>query len=144
MAYRVRRIDPFWLAHPAGIAAAVIGLVLALFGYSKGNPSLSIVGGVLLGIGVLVATKPAVTGVLATLGFFGGIVNFVVLPNAQLGGASLPWKLVSTLFFALLYTVLMEALVLVVAALYNLFAGSMNAGALEIEIEDSGTESAEG
>lgn len=144
MAYRVRRIDPFWIAHPAVIAAAVIGLVLALLGYSKGNPSLSIVGGVLLGIGVLVATKPAVTGVLATLGFFGGVVNFVVLPNAQLGGASLPWKLVSTLFFALLYTVLMEALVLVVAALYNLFAGTMNAGALELEIEDSGTDSAEG
>jgi hypothetical protein len=144
MAYRVRRIDPFWIAHPAVIAAAVIGLVLALLGYSKGNPSLSIVGGVLLGIGVLVATKPAVTGVLATLGFFGGVVNFVVLPNAQLGGASLPWKLVSTLFFALLYTVLMEALVLVVAALYNLFAGTMNAGALELEIEDSGPDSAEG
>ena len=144
MAYRVRRIDPFWMAHPAVIAAAVIGLVLALLGYSKGNPSLSIIGGVLLGIGVLVATKPAVTGVLATLGFFGGIVNFVVLPNAQLGGASLPWKLVSTLFFALLYTVLMEALVLVVAALYNLFAGSMNAGALELEIEDVGADSAEG
>lgn len=144
MAYRVRRIDPFWIAHPAVIVAAVIGLVLALVGYSKGNPSLSIVGGVLLGIGVLVATKPAVTGVLATLGFFGGVVNFVVLPNAQLGGASLPWKLVSTLFFALLYTVLMEALVLVVAALYNLFAGTMNAGALELEIEDSGADSAEG
>lgn len=144
MAYRVRRIDPFWIAHPAVIAAAVIGLVLALVGYSKGNPSLSIVGGVLLGIGVLVATKPAVTGVLATLGFFGGVVNFVVLPNAQLGAASLPWKLVSTLFFALLYTVLMEALVLVVAALYNLFAGTMNAGALELEIEDSGADSAEG
>lgn len=144
MAYRVRRIDPFWIAHPAVIAAAVIGLLLALFGYSKGNAALSIVGGVLLGVGVLVATKPAVTGVLATLGFFGGIVNFVVLPNAQLGGASLPWKLVSTLFFALLYTVLMEALVLVVAALYNLFAGTMNAGALELEIEEGGSESAEG
>lgn len=144
MAYRVRRIDPFWMAHPAVIAAAVIGLVLALVGYSKGNPGLSIVGGVLLGIGVLVATKPAVTGVLATLGFFGGIVNFVVLPNVQLGGASLPWKLVSTLFFALLYTVLMEALVLVVAALYNLFAGSMGAGAVELEIEDSGADTPEG
>ena len=144
MAYRVRRIDPFWMANPLVIAAAAVGLVLALFGYSKGNAGLSIVGGVLLGIGVLVATKPAVTGVLATLGFFGGIVNFVVLPNAQLGGASLPWRLVSTAFFALLYTVLMEALVLVVAALYNLFAGSMNGGALELEIEDAGAESAEG
>lgn len=137
MAYRIRRIDPFWLAHPAVILAAVVGLLLALFGYSKGMAGLSVVGGVLLGVGVLVATKPAVTGVLATLGFFGGVVNFVVLPNAQLGGAGLPWKLVSTLFFALLYTVLMEALVLVVAALYNLFAGTMNAGSIELDIEEA-------
>ena len=103
MSYRVRRIDPFWMAHPAVIAAAVIGLALALVGYTKGQAALSVIGGILLGVGVLMATKPAVTGVLATLGFFGGVVNFVVLPNAQLGGASLPWKLVSTLFFALLY-----------------------------------------
>ena len=137
MAYRIRRIDPFWMAHPAVVAAAVVGLALALFGYSRGQAGLSIVGGVLLGIGVLVATKPAVTGVLATLGFFGGVVNFVVLPNAQLGNASLPWRLVSTVFFALLYTVLMEALVLVIAALYNLFAGTMGAGAVELDIEES-------
>ncbi|MBI3298745.1 MAG: hypothetical protein HYZ75_11310 [Elusimicrobia bacterium] len=138
MSYRVRRIDPFWMAHPAVIAAAVIGLAVALVGYTRGLGALSIIGGILLGVGVLMATKPAITGVLATLGFFGGVVNFIVLPNAQLGGASLPWKLVSTLFFALLYTVLMEALVLVVAALYNLFAGSMQAGAIEIEIEEAG------
>lgn len=144
MAYRVRRIDPFWIAHPAVIASAVIGLALALVGYTKGQAALSIIGGVLLGVGVLVATKPAVTGVLATLGFFGGVVNFVVLPNAQLGGATLPWKLVSTLFFALLYTVLMEALVLVVAALYNLFAGAMDAGAIELEIEEISDQGVEG
>lgn len=144
MSYRVRRIDPFWMANPIVIAAAVLGLLLALVGYTKGQGALSIVGGVLLGGGVLIASKPAVTGVLATLGFFGGIVNFIVLPNAQLSGATLPWKLVSTLFFALLYTVLMEALVLVVAALYNLFAGTMNAGAIELEIEESGDQGAEG
>ena len=144
MAYRVRRIDPFWIAHPAVIAAAVIGLTLALVGYTKGQAPLSVIGGVLLGVGVLVATKPAVTGVLATLGFFGGVVNFVGLPNAQLGGATLPWRLVSTLFFALLYTVLMEALVLVVAALYNLLAGYMDAGAIQLELEETGDQGAEG
>lgn len=135
MAYRIRRIDPFWMANPAVVAAAVLGLVLALFGYTKGANGMSILGGLLLGGGVLIATKPAVTGVLATLGFFGGLVNFIVLPNPQMVGQPLPWRMVSALFFALLYTVLMEALVLVVAALYNLFAAS--AGAVELEIEEA-------
>ncbi len=143
MSYRIRRIDPFWIAHPVVIAAAVIGMLLALAGYAKNNVALSIIGGVAMSGGVLAATRPAVSGVLGTLGFFGGLVTFVILPNPQLADSPLFWKLVSTLFFALLYMVLMDALVLLVSALYNFFGNSVKLGGIHLEfeeVEDSGEE----
>jgi len=137
MSYRIRRIDPFWIAHPAVIAAAVIGMLLALTGYAKNNIALSIIGGVAMSGGVIAATKPAVSAVLGSLGFFGGLVTFVILPNPQLADSPLFWKLVSTLFFALLYMVLMDALVLLVSALYNFFGNSVNLGGIHLEIEEA-------
>ncbi|MDE2293001.1 MAG: hypothetical protein KGL53_13040 [Elusimicrobia bacterium] len=144
MAYRIRRIDPFWMAHPAVFAAAAAGLLMALFGYSRQMTAVSILGGILLGVSVLIAMKPAVTGVLASLGFAGGLVNFLATPNASVAGMGVGWRVVSALFFALLYTVLMGALVLVVAALYNLFAGTMNAGAVELELEEAAGDGPQG
>ncbi|PCI40542.1 MAG: hypothetical protein COB53_00690 [Elusimicrobia bacterium] len=136
MSYRIRRIDPFWIAHPVVIAAAVVGMLLALGGYAKNNIALSIIGGVSMAGGVLAATKPAVSGVLGSLGFFGGLITFVILPNPQLADSPLFWKLVSTLFFALLYMVLMDALVLLVSALYNFFGNSVNLGGIHLDIEE--------
>jgi len=137
MSYRIRRIDPFWIAHPLVITAAVAGVVVALFGYTKNNVAVSIVGGIMMSVGVLVATKPAVSGVLGSLGFLGGIVTFVILPNPQLAGSPFFWKLVSALFFGLLYMVLMDALVLVVSALYNLFGSTLNLGGIHLEFEEA-------
>ncbi|HVE12183.1 MAG TPA: hypothetical protein VNI01_02205 [Elusimicrobiota bacterium] len=143
MSYRIRRIDPFWMPHPAVLVIAAIGLVVGLFGYEKGSTPLSLIGGVAMGGGVLVATRPAVSAVLGTLGVFGGLVTFVIMPNPNLATLSLMWRLVSTVFFALLYMVLMDALILVIAALYNFFGGAMNLGGISLDIEESG-DSAEG
>ena len=137
MSYRIKRIDPFWIAHPGVIAVAVLGVVLALVGYSKNNIAVQIVGGVLMGGGVLVATKHAVSAVLGTLGLLGGLVTFIILPNAELATTPVGWRLVSTLFFGLLYMGLMDALVLVVCGLYNFFGGSLGLGALQLEFEES-------
>ena len=100
MSYRIRRIDPFWIAHPAVIAVILIGLILGLIGYQKAQTLLLAVGGGAMLIGVCVATRPAVSGVLAALGFFGGLFTFVLFPNPQAAGSTVPWRLVSTLFFA--------------------------------------------
>ncbi len=142
MSYRIKRIDPFWIAHPGVIAIAVLGVVLALVGYSKNNIAIQIAGGVMMSGGVLVATKHAVSAVLGALGLIGGLVTFIVLPNPELTATPLGWRLVSTGFFALLYMVLMDALVLVVCGLYNLFGGTLNLGVLEIELEESDTDAA--
>ena len=138
MSYRIRRIDPFWMPHPAVLAVAGIGLIVGLFGYQKQSLPLSLIGGIAMGGGILVATKPAVSAVLGSLGLFGGLVTFVIMPNPQLVNLSVLWRLVSTLFFALLYMVLMDALVLVVSALYNFFGGSLNMGGIHLDIEESG------
>ena len=143
MSYRIKRIDPFWIAHPGVIAIAVLGVVLALVGYSKNNIAIQIVGGVMMSGGVLVATKHAVSAVLGALGLIGGLVTFVVLPNPELATTPLGWRLVSTGFFALLYMVLMDALVLVVCGLYNLFGGTLNLGVLELDIEETDGAAAE-
>ncbi len=142
MSYRIKRIDPFWIAHPGVIGIAVLGVVLALVGYSKNNIAIQIVGGVMMSGGVLVATKHAVSAVLGALGLIGGLVTFVLLPNPELATTPLGWRLVSTGFFALLYMVLMDALVLVVCGLYNLFGGTLNLGVLELELEESDADAA--
>ncbi|MFA5139045.1 MAG: hypothetical protein WC728_07420 [Elusimicrobiota bacterium] len=143
MSYRIRRIDPFWIAHPAVIAVIFIGLILGLFGYQKGNNVLLFVGGGAMLIGVLVATRPVVSGVLGSLGVFGGLFTFVLFPNPQLSETPVVWKLVSTVFFALLYMGLMDALILLVAALYNFFGGALKMGGINLEIEEA-TEAGEG
>ncbi|MFH1726334.1 MAG: hypothetical protein ABII00_17120 [Elusimicrobiota bacterium] len=136
MSYRIRRVDPFWIAHPVVIGAAVIGVILALFGYWKDFVPLSIIGGIALAGGVLAATRPAISAVLGALGFLGGLITFIILPNPQLADLAWGWKLVSTLFFGLLYMVLMDALVLVVSALYNFFANTLNLGGIHLDIEE--------
>jgi hypothetical protein len=137
MSYRIRRIDPFWIAHPVVIVVILIGLILGLIGYTKGQTLLLAVGGGAMLIGVCVATRPAVSGVLATLGFFGGLFTFVLFPNPQVVDSSVAWRLVSTLFFAAMYMGLMDALVLVVAALYNFFSATAKLGGIELDIEES-------
>lgn len=136
MSYHVKRIDPFWKASPVVLAVAAIGLVLALFGYQKAQMAIAGVGAALLAVGVLMATKPAVSAILGSLGLFGGLVTFVILPNPQTDGLGFGLKLVSTGFFALLYMVLMDALVLVVSALYNFFGGGLGLGGIRLDIEE--------
>ncbi|MFA6030645.1 MAG: hypothetical protein WC969_12380 [Elusimicrobiota bacterium] len=133
MSYNIRRIDPFWKASPVVLAVAIIGAVIAMFGYTKGNMLIAGVGALAMAVGVLLAAKPALSLVLGCLGLFGGLVTFVLMPNMQTADMSLPMKLLSTLLFTVLYMVLMDALVLVVAALYNFFGGTL--GGITVEFE---------
>lgn len=137
MSYQIKRINPFWWAHPVVLGVAVVGLALALFGYKRGMWPLALIGAVVMSIGVLMATRPAVSAVLGTLGLFGGLVTFVVLPSPQTADLSVLLRMFSTLLFAFFYMVLMDALVLVVSALYNFFGGGMNLGGIQLEFEET-------
>lgn len=135
MSYQIKRIDPYWITHPAVPLAGVAGIVIGIVGVAYQKQPLTLGGAGLLGVSVLLATRPVVSAVLGGLGLLGGLATFVLLPNQQVVELGLPWKLLSSLLFTLLYTVLMDALVLAVAFLYNLFGLSL--GGVGIDIEES-------
>lgn len=133
MSYQVKRIDPYWMTHPMIPVLVVAGAVLALIGHQSDKGFIGIAGLVVAGVAVLLAAKPVISAVLATLGVFGGLVTFVILPQPQMVGMPLMMRFLSTLLFALLYMVLMDALVLAVAFLYNLFGVGMKGVSIDIE-----------
>ncbi len=133
MSYQVKRIDPYWMTHPMIPVLVIAGAVLALIGHQSDKALIGIGGLVVAGVAVLLAAKPVISAVLATLGVFGGLVTFVILPQPQMVGMPLMMRFLSTLLFALLYMVLMDALVLAIAFLYNLFGVGMKGVSIDIE-----------
>ncbi len=135
MTYHMRRINPYWHAHPMIPTGVAIGVILAVMGIKSGNNLFAILGGVAAGIALLAATRPAVSAVLATLGIFGGLVTFILMPNPQAAVMSFGTKLLSVGLFAVFYMVLMDALVLVIAVLYNLFSETLGLGGVRLDLE---------
>lgn len=133
MSYQVKRIDPYWMTHPMIPVAVVAGGVLALVGHQSDKAVIGIGGLIIAGVSVVLAAKPVISAVLGTLGVFGGLVTFVILPQPQMVGMPIGMRFVSTLLFALLYMVLMDALVLAIAFLYNLFGAGMRGVGIDIE-----------
>ncbi|MDE2141854.1 MAG: hypothetical protein KGL74_04920 [Elusimicrobia bacterium] len=140
MSYRVKRIDPYWIKNPVLPVVAIAGVLAALGLVTHDMVPLAIVSAVIGGLAVILATQPAVSAVLGTLGFIGGLTTFVLVPNSQNAAMTLPLKLLSTVLFTLFYTVLMDGVVLLIAVLYNLFAGAIGLGGLRLDLEDDGAE----
>ncbi|HAM35553.1 MAG TPA: hypothetical protein DEB40_01975 [Elusimicrobia bacterium] len=135
MTQQVKRIDPFWLTHPMIPTAVAIGLIIGLMGYAKDMPILAVAGGAIAALAILALTRPVVSAVLGTLGLLGGLVSFVVVPNLSAAGMSIGLKLVATLMFAVFYMVLMDALILGLCGLYNLFSHTLGLSAVRVELE---------
>lgn len=138
MSYRVKRIDPYWIKNPILPIAAVVGALVALVALQRQMTPVAIIGAVVGGLAVILATKPAVSAVLATLGLLGGLTTFLIVPNSQNAEMAIGLRLLSTTLFTLFYTVLMDGVVLLVAVLYNLFAGGIGLGGLSLDLEDEG------
>jgi hypothetical protein len=136
MSHQLRRIDPFWHTHPMIPTGVLIGGVCAAVGFVANKPVVGIFGGVVAGIAILAGTRPVVSALLGTLGLLGGLVSFVFVPSLNNDGMTLPMRLVSTLLFSIFYMVLMDGLVLVVAALYNFFSGVAGLGGIRLEIDN--------
>ena len=136
MSYRVKRIDPYWIKNPILPAVAVIGVGAALALITKDMVVPAIAAAVVGGAAVILSTQPAVSAVLGSLGLLGGLMTFVIVPNSQNASMALSMRLLSTLLFTLFYTVLMDGVVLLIAVLYNLFAGAVGLGGLSFDLED--------
>lgn len=139
MSYRVRRIDPYWIKNPILPVVAVVGIGAALALIGKDMVMPAIASAVVGGVAIILSTQPAVSAVLGTLGLLGGLMTFVLVPNSQNASMALSMRLLSTLLFTLFYTVLMDGVVLLIAVLYNLFAGGLGLGGLSLDLgEDAG------
>lgn len=137
MSYRLRRIDPFWHTHPMIPVGVIIGGICAAAGFLANKPLVAVFGGVVASLAILAGTRPALSALLGTLGLLGGLVSFVFVPNLSSDGMSLPMRLLSTVLFSLFYMVLMDGLVLVVAALYNLFTGVAGLSGIRLELDEA-------
>lgn len=138
MSYRVKRIDPYWMKNPILPIVAVAGVLVALVAVQRAMFPVAIAGAVVGGAAVFLATKPAVSAVLATLGLLGGLTTFLIVPNSQNAAMTVPYRLLSTVLFTLFYAVLMDGVVLLIAVLYNLFSGVIGLGGLSLDLEDEG------
>ncbi|MBI3551540.1 MAG: hypothetical protein HY077_03410 [Elusimicrobia bacterium] len=136
MSYQLKRINPFWHTHPMIPTGVAVGLICALIGFQTQKPIVMGFGGLVGGLAILFAARPAVSALLVTMGVLGGLATFVFFPrdiNAE--SMNMGQKLLSTGLFALFYMILMDALVLVVCVLYNLYAGTVGFGGIKLELE---------
>lgn len=143
MSYQLKRIDPFWHTHPMIPTAVAIGAICAAIGWATNKTPVAILGGFIAGVAVIAATRPAITALLGTLGLFGGLVSFVIVPNLNNAGMTMPMKLISTLLFAAFYMVLMDALVLVISVLYNLYGNTIGLSGIRFELAEAEDAAAE-
>ncbi len=84
---------------------------------------------------IVISSLPAV---LFFLGLIGGVVTFVVLPNAQADPMSGVERIMASGLFGLLYMFLMLALCVVVAFLYNLFTQTIGMKGIKLELDEIG------
>lgn len=142
MSYQLKRIDPYWHTHPMIPTAVAIGGICGLIGYALQNPYIAGAGGCVAGLAILAATRPVISALLGTLGLFGGLVTFIIAPGLNAATMTAPLRVASVFIFAVFYMILMDALVLVVSVIYNLFAGVVGMGGLRLELdtaEDDGS-----
>ncbi|PKM96636.1 MAG: hypothetical protein CVU79_12455 [Elusimicrobia bacterium HGW-Elusimicrobia-3] len=87
-----------------------------------------------IGVGSLVASSlPLVIFCLALLG---GVVTFMVIPNAQLVPMNFGQKLLSVGLYALLYVVISTAVLVFTAFVYNIFTGVLGLRGVTLDIEE--------
>lgn len=137
MSRRIERVDVFWIKSPAVSGLAVAAGAVALFAAQTGRTPVALVSAAACAIAIFLATKPALSCVFAVFGLLGGIVAFIAGPSA---GLSPLLRALAIAGFSVFYMVLMDGVVLVVAALYNLFTRAGFSGfslALEKEEESA-------
>ena len=82
---------------------------------------------------LIMSSVPIVVFALAVLG---GVVTFMVVPNPQLAPMSIAEKMMSVGLFALLYVVIVSALMVFVSFLYNILTGVLGMKGVSFDIEE--------
>ncbi len=134
MNYQVRKLDFTWMLNAGTLGGAVVGLVLAMVGYRSNSLVLLVAGSGIYSAAVLAITRPVLSGLLGILGLFGGVLTFFLLPNPEVGAMPALTKLFATLLFTVLYTVLMDTLLVVGSKLYNLLIQGLGLKGISVEL----------
>ncbi len=82
---------------------------------------------------LITSSVPIVVFALAILG---GIVTFMVVPNPQIEPMNIGQKMLSIGLFALLYVVIVSALMVFIAFLYNVLTGVLGMKGVSFDIEE--------
>lgn len=142
MSYVVKRLNPFWITHPIVPTLVAIGGILGVIGYQRQMTPVWVIGAAVTAVGIFLAARPAISLLLATVGFIGGLVQFVVAPALNASTYTALEKAMSISFYTVFYAVLMDAVILVVSVLYNFYAGAIGFGGLRVELESVEEETA--
>lgn len=78
----------------------------------------------------------SVPAVLFFIGLLGGVITFFFVENPQTAYLPLGGKLLSTAVFSLLYMLLMAALVVIAAFIYNMLTTVIGMRGVRFEIEE--------
>ena len=140
MDYQLKRINPFWHTHPIIPTLVAVGGILGFIGYARQTPSIAYVGGVIAAAAILGAARPALSLLFATMGLLGGLTQFAIAPTLNASTFTAFEKVLAVSFYTVCYAVLLDAVVLVGAALYNFYAGVIGFGGLRMEFENAGEE----
>ena len=135
MAYQLKRINPFWHTHPMIPTGVAIGGILGLVGFVTGKALVGGAGAFIAGAAILAATRPAFSALFLTLGLFGGVIRFALQPDLNAATLSPLLRWGAALAFGVFYMILMDALLLVVAVLYNLYTGVIGLSGLRLELD---------
>jgi len=87
-----------------------------------------------ISVGSLVVS--ALPLVVLAISLLGGVVTFMLVPNPQYAPMSAAQKLVAVGLYSLLYTVLVSALFVFIAFVYNVLTGVLGLKGVRCELEE--------
>ncbi|MBI4655971.1 MAG: hypothetical protein HY746_04385 [Elusimicrobia bacterium] len=82
---------------------------------------------------LILSSLPAV---IFVVGLLGGFVTFVINPSSMVTPMSLPQKFLSIGLYSLIYMVLVAAIMVLVAFVYNIFTNVLGLRGVRIETEE--------
>lgn len=136
MNYHLKRLNPYWHNHPMIPTGVAVGVICAAMGFFAHKPIVEVIGVGLAGVAIFAGVRPVFSLLFSLIGLFGGVSTFLIAPGLNAESLNVPLKLVSILLFTAFYAALMDAMLLVVAVLYNFLVGPAGLSGLHLELSE--------
>ena len=137
MNYQLKRLNPYWHNHPMIPTGVAIGIICAAMGFFAQKPVIEVIGVAISGLAVFFGVRPLFSALFSLIGVFGGLSTFIIAPGLNASTLSAPLKVVSILLFTAFYMALMDAMLLVIAVVYNFLVGPAGMSGLHLEFAEA-------